>query len=79
MTNDTKKRFSRMAEEAVYRICSNRYLNTLYNDKSLEQHALNLSIFSASQFCRDTNDQRRIKSFFNAGARKLGDLVHLQG
>jgi len=78
MTNDTKKRFSRMAEEAVYRICSNRHLITLYDEKSLEQHALNLSIFCASQFCRDTNDKRRIKNFFNAGVRKLGDLVHLR-
>ena len=77
MTNDTKKRFSRMAEEAVYRVCANRHLSTLYNENLLEQHALNLSIFCASQFCRDTNDKRRIKTFFNAGARKLGDLVHL--
>jgi hypothetical protein len=77
MTKETKNRFRKMAGEAIYRICSERHLNKHFTASALTQHASNLSIFCASQFCRDAKDRHRIKSFFNAGARKLGHLTNL--
>lgn len=76
-TSKTKKRLRSMAEEVVYRVCSNKELTESYDEKVLLNHAQNLSVFCALQFCRDNNEKRRIKNLFNAGARKLGQLINL--
>ena len=77
MTSHTKLRFKRMADEAIYRLSSNRALTANYTESKLLENSKNLSIFCAYQFCRDANDKRRIKSFHDAGARKLAHLSNI--
>lgn len=77
MTADTKLRFKKMADEAIYRLASNKALTVNFTASKLHENSKNLSIFCASQFCRDANDKRRIKSFHDAGARKLAHLLNI--
>lgn len=77
MTTDTKSRFKKMANEAIYRLASNKALTTNFTAPKLHENSKNLSIFCASQFSRDANDKRRIKSFHDAGARKLAHLLNI--
>ena len=58
-----------MAEEAVYRVCANRHLSTLYNENLLATRSEFVNFLCVTILSRH-DDKRRIKTFFNAGARK---------
>ena len=77
MTTDTKLRFKKMADEVIYRLASNKALTANFTVPKLHENLKNLSIFCASQFCKDASDKRRIKSLHDAGARKLAHLLNI--
>ena len=76
-TKTTKTNLQRLANEVVSRMKIEPKLLALYGHQTIEEKALNLSIFMLLSFSKEPQIKSRVYKLFNLGMTKIGHLTNL--